>query len=300
MKIGFIGAHPLLKQMEGNKSSKHEVAGLYAGGGSAGGPSARHYEDGRALISVSDVLFVARSDVPVFDLCKTAVREAKHLYLESPLMLEPDELSTLYELARESYSIIKVNQQLIHHPLYRSVHQYFDPVMVVIRVDSALQHANQQGMGQLLYEAGGLLRSSIHSGIRKVVSHIVPSPNSPGIPSAYQVRLDFDNGSTALILVNHLTGDESFRMEFIGANARQEINLTTGEGRSYDPQKQKNLRFTKPIVPPRKLTAKDVAGYLKVLDQPRPPLVINEEGEAVHILARSMQQQLENKMQLFA
>jgi len=300
MKIGFIGAHPFLKQMGHSKSSKHEVTGLYAGEGSADGYSAREFKDGRALISESDVLFVGSSAGWVFELCKTAVREARHLYLESPLMLSSQELSSLYEMARESYSIIKVNQQLIHHPLYLSIRKHVDPVMVIMRIDSAGHYRNWQAMGQLLYETSGLLRSMVHSGVRKMISHIVPAPDSSVLPPACQVRLDFDNGCAALILVNHMTLDESFKMEFIGTNARQEINLTTGEGMSYDPKKRKNQRFTKPIVSEQELAAKDIAWYLEALNQPRPPLVINEEGEAVHELARTMQHQLENKMELFA
>mgnify|MGYP006279385173 FL=1 len=300
MKIGFIGAHPLLKELGDKKSSHHEVAGLYAGQGSAGGYRARRFEDAPALIGASDVLFVAQSAGPVFDLCKAAVRDARHLYLETPLMLEAGELSSLYELARESYSIIKWNQQLIHHPLYLSIRGQMEAVMTVVRIDSARQYQNPQAMGELLYEAGGLIRSRVRSGLRRMVSHIVPSPDSLNLPAAYQVRLDFDNGNAALILVNHLTSDESFRMEFIGGKVRHEIDLTTGEGMRYDPLKHKNIRFTKPIARQQELAGNDLAGFLEALDQQRPPLMINEEGEAIHEMARSMQEQLKNKMQLFA
>jgi predicted dehydrogenase len=289
-----------MKELRDNNSSKHEVAGLYTGQGSAGGYQARRYEDGRALIGASDMLFVGQSAGPVFDLCKAAVRDARHVYLESPMMLEADELSRLYELARESYSIIKWNQQLIHHPLYRSIRGQMDAVMAVVRIDSARQYRSHQAMGELLYEAAGLIRSTVRSGLRKMISHIVPSPDSLNLPAAYQVRLDFDNGNAALILVNHLTSDESFRMEFLGSNVRHELDLNSGEGMRYDPGKRKNIRFTKPIARGQELAGIDLAGFLEALDQPRPPLIINEEGETVHEMVRSMQQQLENKMQLFA
>jgi len=300
MKLGFIGNHPLMEQLGSPHHGDIEVSGMYEPGSGANGTDVGVYTTAEPLVLASDVLFVSHLAASPFDICKLAVKESRHLFFETPFILGQEQLEVLYDLARESQSIIRLNQGLLHHPLFLQLMGELDPGMVIFRVDSASQYFSHASLEYLMFEVASLLRGCISSGLRKAYSHVVPFSPPRDIPSVCQVRLDFDNGASAMVLVNHLTSAESFGVEFFQDTGRYSLDLKQGTAWIYSPAGNNSHRLEKDVPDPAAMTHEDLAGFLQTLSLGRVPLTIREKGEAVYQLARYMIEHLFSKMQLLA
>ncbi|MBS3806408.1 MAG: hypothetical protein KGY60_02785 [Bacteroidales bacterium] len=299
MKIGFIGSHPLNGRFVQSGKTQYGISGIFPGS-SATETNHRVFSSAESLLSVSDVLFIARDAASPYEIGKLAVKEARHLFIETPFSLETPQLDELFALSGESRSIICLNQPLPHHPLYEYYRSSFYPAKVVIRVDSAQRYRSPEAMQDLWFELSALLCDVIPSGVRRSSVHLVNGMQDELIPATYEVRLDFDNGAQALVLVNHHTEAESFEVEFFQEDGRYDMDLYSGEARHFKASTRRTSRLKRTVPAWQDLTIKALQHWLASVMDNRIPLTINEQGQAVHQLTRELLHNIHSKKQLFA
>ena len=298
MKIGFIGTHPLNGPFAPSGKTEYGISGVFPGS-LAPKTNLRVFSSAETLLSVSDVLFIARDATSAYEIGKLAVKEARHLFIETPFVMEAGQMEELFALSGESRSILFLNQRLPHHPLYEYYRSSLHPDQLVIRIDSAQKHRSAEAMQDLWFDVASLLCDVIPSGVRRSSVHIVNDSRDVGIPAAYKVRLDFDNGAQALVLVNHLTEAESFEAEFFQGDGRWDMDLYSGKARHFKTSTRKTTRLKRTVPPWPELTSKVLHYWLESVMENKIPLTINEQGQAVHDLTRTLLNKIHSQKQLF-
>mgnify|MGYP000689256105 CR=1 FL=1 len=298
MKIGFIGTHPLLEQLFRIEQKGYEVAGVYSHSSPDSLTGVRVYSTASALVQESDVIFMGQTAPAPFETGKLAVKESRHLFLESPFTLEAGQLDELYRLAAESQSMLKLNQRLLHHPVYKHLEASLHPGQVFIRVDAAGQDRLDDKMQELWFELSSLLCDTIPSGIRRTGSHVViPSTDLEG-PVACQAHVGFDNGASAMVLVNHLAESESLQAEFFQQEGRYLMDFYAGKVLSFLSTDSKAQEEEKKSPSWHSLTVEAFRAWTEAAGKGELPLTINEKGQAVYHLACQLLDKLRQRRRL--
>lgn len=298
MKIGFIGTHPLLEQLFRIDQKGYEVVGVYSHASPDSLAGVRVYSTARALVQESDVIFMGQTAPAPFETGKLAVKESRHLFLESPFALEAGQLDELYRLAAESQSMVKLNQRLLHHPVYKHLEASLHPGQIFIRVDAAGQNRPDHKMHELWFDLSSLLCDAIPSGIRRTGSHVViPSTDLKG-PVACQAHVDFDNGASAMVLVNHLAESESLQAEFFQQEGRFLMDFFAGKALSFRSTDSKAQKVEKESPSWHSLTVEAFRAWTEAANNGKLPLTINEQGQAVFHLAGQLLAKLQQRRRL--
>ena len=299
MKIGFIGTPLPTGWLVELNNKPYGISGLYPGS-MAREANFRVFSSAESLLSVSDVLFIARDAFSPYEIGKLAVKEARHLFFEDPFLLEAGQLEELFALSGESRSIICLNQPLLHHPLYAHYKKSLHPGQVVIRVDSAQRYRSPEAMQQLWFDVAGLLWDVIPSRVRRSSVHIVNDTHNGVVPAAYMVRIDFDNGAQSHVLVSHLTEAENFKAEFFQEDGRVEMDLSSGKARHFKVHAGKTNGLRRTVPEWETLTSRAFDQWLISVIENRMPLTLNEQGQALHQLTRELLHKIHSRKQLFA
>jgi len=299
MKIGIIGTPQPGDKLVQSGHKGYGISGIFPGA-SAPDPNLHVFPSAESLLSVSDVLFIARDASFPYEIAKVAVKESKHLYVESPFSLEPGEMEELFVLCEESRSVLFLDQPLLHHPLYEHYRKALHPGQVVLRVDSARRYRSLAAMQDLWFDLSALLCDVIPSGIRRSSVHIVNDRKDDRVPAAYEVRIDFDNGAQAQVLVNHLTEDESFGAEFFQEDGRYEMGFHSGKARHFKASTGRTSRLKRTAPSWQDLTHYAFERWITAIRESRIPLTINEQGQAVYQLTGELLHKIHSKKQLFA
>jgi predicted dehydrogenase len=298
MKIGFIGTHPMLEQLFHIDQKGYDVVGVYSHASPDSLSGVRIYSTARALVQESDVIFMGQTAPAPFETGKLAVKESRHLFLESPFTLEAGQLDELYGLAAESRSMVKLNQRLLHHPVYKHLEASLHPGQIFIRVDAVGQSGPNDKMHELWFELSALLCHTIPSGIRRTGSHVViPSSDLEG-PVACQAHVDFDNGASAMVLVNHLAEGESLQAEFFQQEGRYLMDFYTGKALSFRSTDSKAQEVEKKSPSWHSLTVEAFRAWTTAANNGKLPLTINEQGQAVYHLASQLLDKLQQRRRL--
>ena len=299
MKIGFIGTPSLSGQLFHPVNGKYEVSGIFSGTAAAE-KGLKMYSSAEALIGGSDVLFISRNAPEAFEAGKMAVKEARHLFIESAFSMEPDQLEELYGLSEESRSMVYLGQPLPYHPLYVHLRKSLYPGLILIRIDSAAQYRSKEAMQQLWFDVASLVYDAVPYGVRRTGVHIVHNPQDARVPAACQVRIDFSNGAQTMVLVNHFTGQEGFMAEFYQEEGRYQLDLYSGKALHYQVSSGETAEVKKAAPGWDTLMAESFNSWVEAVLSGRIPLTLNEQGQAVYQLTRELLAQIDYRKQLFA
>jgi hypothetical protein len=292
MKTGFIGnllsAEFLSHVIEGFQKTENTVSGQYCSSHAQNSDEITPYKNVDSLISDSDLLYITKDDLPLFEISKMAVKEAKSLYFSSPFLLKPDEIKYLFHLARESKSVIRFNQKLLRHPGYLDIHSRLSPALITFRIDSGNTYNHLNKLRDILFDISSMIWQSVHKTFKKMYCYPV-GVNSNPLPGACLFALEFYNGSHASILVNYLTEEEHIQAEFIQNSQRYSIDFTNKELTVFEKtQETPSSGFNKKLTGGSNLTVDDFLHFTGQLSENNLPLTINDDNQSIYSMSNAL------------
>lgn len=154
-----------------------------------------HPEELMALIDAADIVAPTNHH---FDLCRTAVRMGKHVFVEKPMCNTMDEANELVKLVREANVKLQVGHVERFNPAYLAVKDMqLNPMFIEVH---RLSQFNPRGT-----EVSVILDLMIHDIdiILSIVKSDVKQVHANGVavmtdtPDIANVRIEFDNGCVA-------------------------------------------------------------------------------------------------------
>jgi hypothetical protein len=196
----------------------------------AGIPVLSKYE----LLNECDVLIAGRTITEATDLLADAIKRSVPVMLLNPELLNSGLISDLMKLQEESQTIVYVNQAGRAKPLLQAcMHQITHPSLFEMRhflhkpVNVSMPEYNADVLFRML-DALLFLCPLNYQKIR-VFRH----PQSISGTCLISARIEFDNGSTANIISNDLSEDESFTIEIYKNHHLLKIDLLNNHIVSY-------------------------------------------------------------------
>jgi|GEM_PF-3295380 len=287
MKVGFIGNSALSGQIADSlQETGHKIIGVYHSSKDNPVSGQEEYPSAESLINSADLVYVANDDLPLFEICKIAIKESRHLYIESPFFLDYELINHLYHLANESKSVIRLAQKLMAHPVYMPVRAELNPLYFNIRMDFSSASPSFDFLRTTLFDIVSLIWDSVHRDLRKM--SYLPLEYNTIYPGAFLFDMDFENGTRGNILFNNLSDQALFRAEFIRMAKRFLLDFTALELLSYD--KESGPQWSTPDEPETdaNLVAEDFRNFVRDLDDNRLPLTVNEDNQKILSLTHSL------------
>lgn len=297
MKIGFIGNSAFFGRIATSlQQTRHSVCGIYHSRKADLTRDIQEYPSAESLISSTDLVYVAKDDLPLFEISQIAIKEAKHLFFESPFLFDHESFQHLFHLAHESQSILRFGQKLLVHPVYSPVRTQLNPLFVSYRVDSPGGYETFDDVRNVLFDLVSTIWETVHSDLRKI--NYLPLEYNTQYPRTFFFDMDFDNGTHVNILFNHLAGEARVQTEFIQASQRFFLDFNRPKLLIHDeisgtsaPRLKKNKHEDEWI-------AEDFRDFVLSLKDSHPPLTINEDNQAVLTLTHSLLNEMHLKAQL--
>ena len=205
LKIGILGVGHLGKFHLNNwkEISNVEVVGFYDPNDSAAQEVSDKYQIGRfldpeLLIDACDAVDIVAPTNFHFELCKSAIRKGKHVFVEKPLANTMQEAAELVKLVKESNIKLQVGHVERFNPAFLSTAELdLNPMFIEVH---RLAQFNPRGT-----EVSVILDLMIHDLdiILKIVESEVKHISASGVavmtdtPDIANVRIEFNNGCVA-------------------------------------------------------------------------------------------------------
>jgi hypothetical protein len=238
------------------------------------------------LINSADLIYVADDDLPLFEICKIAIKESRHLYIESPFLLNYEPINHLYHLANESKSVIRIAQKLMAHPVYIPVRSELNPLYFRIRMDFLSTSPSFDYFRIGLFDIISMVWDSVHRDLRKV--SYMPLEYNTLYPRTFLFDMDFENGSRGNILFNHLSEQTCFKAEFMQMAKRFLLDFTASELLVYDKEDGPEWSSPGENETDVELICEDFRYFLTDLDENRLPITFNEDNQKILSLTHSL------------
>ena len=287
MRVGFIGNSSLSGQITDSlKQTGHKVTGGYQSSKGTRSKGPEEHPSAESLINSADLVYVANDDLPLFEICKIAIKESRHLYIESPFFLDYELINHLYHLANESKSVIRLAQKLMAHPVYMPVRFELNPLYFNIRMDFPSTSPSFDYLRNSLFNIISIVWDSVHRDLRKM-SYMPLEYNTP-YPRAFLFDMDFENGSRGNILFNHLSDQAFFKAEFMRMAKRFLLDFTASELLAYDEEDGPEWSSPGESETEADLIGEDFRNFLTDLDENLLPLTVNEDNQKILSLTHSL------------
>lgn len=299
MEIGFIGysafSGPIADSL---RQAGHSVCGVYHSRKAELDHNMKEYPSAESLISGADLVYVAKDELPLFEISKIAIKEAKNLFFESPFVLDQEAFRHLFHLACESKSIIRFSQKMLAHPVYRYVRPQLDPLFINFRVDAHHGHKTFDQLSSTLFDIVSIVWETVHRDLRKM--NYLPLEYNTRYPGTFFFDMNFDSGTHVNLLFNHFTREAGFQAEFIQASKRIFLDFVRPELMVYDKTNGASwLDFEEPGGKQHWIV-EDFRRFVINLNEGKFPLTINEDNQEVLFLTRSLLNEMQHKAQLLA
>lgn len=287
MKIGFIGNSAFTGRIASSlRKTEHSVCGIYHSPKAELKSNINEYPGAEALISDADLVYIAQDELPLFEISKIAIKETKHLFFESPFILDHEAFRHLFHLARESESVIRFSQKLLAHPVYTNVRTQLNPLFVSLRVDAYKKLKIFDDLHGVLFDTASVIWDTVHRDLRKM--NYLPLEFHTRYPGAFFFDMVFDNGTHVNLLFNHLTHLPAFHAEFIQTSKRFFIDFIGPGSLVYDKTSGPFEPGIEKFGSEADLIVEDFKNFVINLSDARLPLTINEDNQAVLSLTHSL------------
>ncbi len=178
----------------------------------------------------SDVLWIPKKHTGGIVAAIQSLRQSRHVLLGFPVLEFQKEACQIVQLAREAHVDVQVGHHDRFHPAFRAVQDTLvKPQLIRIEHHTEISggpHAEQFFMQSLLYDVDAIL-ALISGPLKKIRAHL--SQVALPFGRAIDVRLEFHNGSVALIHLSNLGKGRLRIIEVIGHQSEFKIDLVGGE-----------------------------------------------------------------------
>ena len=231
--------------------------------------------------STSEELFneVDAIDIPnptntYYDLTVNALKKSKHVFLETSLTNSLEEADYLKKLAQEANVTCQVGQAEKYNPAFDAAKSFFNnPLFIEIEHHKAYISSEETNhiVNNLVNDINIVFNIS-KSNIKKIVANGIPVCKS--LSDIINARIEFDNGCVASVIINHISGENSYicriyqlgMMIMIDFKNRNTIITRLGSKNNKDhPEKYPagELKIEKPDIPQYNTLNKELTDFHK-------------------------------------
>lgn len=267
--------------------------------------------DADRLIELCDAVDIVAPTNHHFDLCKSAIRKGKHVFVEKPLANTMEEARELVQLVRESNIKLQVGHVERFNPAFLATHNTsLQPMFIEVH---RLAQFNPRGT-----EVSVILDLMIHdidiilSIVKSEVKHISASGVAvmTDTPDIANVRIEFNNGCVANLTSSRISMKRMRKMRlfqkdaYIGINFLDKkteiIKLKTPQdvdAFTFDldtPHGKKTIAVANPLVPEVNAIKMELEEFRNAIVNNTPTLVSEVDGFRAMDVAHQILQKIQN------
>ncbi len=179
-----------------------------------------YYHFHEFLLDCEAIVF-ATTDKLILPLVHSAIKASKSVYLKGCHEFLADELKTISKLHAEANEVLQVQNKYFYHPAIQQALVRFKAISI-IEIQKSV-HKIQYLMPELRAQITMVLLLQ-KSNLRRIVVNSSTVFNQ--MPDVINLRLDFDNGSVAKILISAVDVDTFHSVKAYGYNQIHSIDLS--------------------------------------------------------------------------
>ncbi|MDO9512135.1 MAG: Gfo/Idh/MocA family oxidoreductase [Bacteroidales bacterium] len=250
-----------------------------------------------SIIAAVDVVDIVTPTISHFECAAEALREARHVFIEKPIVTTPEEALELIKIGREANVKVQVGHVERFNPAFLAARPFFDNPMFI--ETHRLAQFNPRGTDvpvilDLMIHDIDIILSVVKSDIKRIsASGIAVISDTPDIANA---RLEFDNGCVANLTASRISLKNMRKSRFFQRNAYISVDFLTKEAEivsihdvnsdNVDPmamildmgegKSKKRFEFQKPHIEPINAIKTELECFAKA--------IINDEEPSVTIM----------------
>jgi predicted dehydrogenase len=267
--------------------------------------SVRNFSDIDELIESSDVIDIVTPTVSHFDCASLALKKARHVFIEKPVVTTPEEAHKLMEIADEANIKVQVGHVERFNPAFMAAQPFIDQPMFIEA--HRLAQFNPRGTDvpvilDLMIHDIDIVLSAVKSNIRRVyASGVSVVSDTPDIANA---RIEFDNGCVANLTASRISMKNMRKARFFQRDAYISVDFLKKEveiirmkditGQPDDPfamvidlgkgKGRKQIFLDKPVIQPINAIKTELESfYQAIVNNTAPPVTINDGYEALDV-----------------
>jgi hypothetical protein len=284
-KIGIIGLEHKAESMIRliRKAKKFEITGIYDAHEQRLNKLADQFQipatnNPFGLIAASDLLIISKTNDDSFNLIIESILNSKHVIIDNPIKINLPELNELIKLSAEaSVSVIPFLPYSFSSCLINTKSYIFNPTYVELRnkciPESKTTHSDfSEKLLNIIDITLNLVKANVirtHENAVKVVGHN---------PQLVNIRIEFDNGCIASIILDYFTNREELTVNVFQNQQIVSIDLVKNYAviRSYNQDSLLNCDITKPVVSKDENPYAEILNYLHAFENYNTPVSMLE------------------------
>ncbi|MHC1707389.1 MAG: Gfo/Idh/MocA family protein [Bacteroidales bacterium] len=185
-----------------------------------------HFKNIDDLINQVDVVDIVTPTVAHFDCASKALKKARHVFIEKPIVASPLEARELIAIAEEANVKVQVGHVERFNPAFLAAQQYLEQPMFIETHRLAL--FNPRGTDvpvvlDLMIHDIDIVLSVVKSNVKKVsASGVSVVSDTPDIANA---RLEFENGCVANLTASRISMKNMRKSRFFQRNAYVSVDF---------------------------------------------------------------------------
>jgi predicted dehydrogenase len=180
----------------------------------------KHYPSIDELIDAVDVVDIVTPTISHFDCASRALKKARHVFIEKPVVTTPEEARQLMVFAEEANVKVQVGHVERFNPAFLAARPYINKPMFIEA--HRLAQFNPRGTDvpvilDLMIHDIDIVLSVVQSSIKKIYASGVPVvSDTPDIANA---RIEFDNGCVANLTASRISMKNMRKARFFQRDA---------------------------------------------------------------------------------
>jgi len=276
----------------------------------------KRFYNASELISAVDVVDIVTPTVSHFECATEALKSARHVFIEKPIVASPEEAKELLKIADEANVKVQVGHVERFNPAFLAASSYINHPMFI--ETHRLSPFNPRGTDvpvilDLMIHDIDIVLSVVNSSIRKIsASGVAIVSDTPDIANA---RLEFANGSVANLTASRISMKKMRKSRFFQKDAyiavdflNQEVEIIRLQEVVPEDEKplsmiidlgsdkgKKELFFEKPEIKPLNAIQFELKVFAEaILNNSTPPVTIYDGYNALQLAYSIMDKMAQN------
>ena len=257
------------------------------------------------LIDEVDVVDIVTPTVSHFDCASRALKKARHVFIEKPVVTTPEEAKQLIVFAEEASVKVQVGHVERFNPAFLAAQAFINKPMFI--ESHRLAQFNPRGTDvpvilDLMIHDIDIVLSVVRSGIKKIhASGVSIVSDTPDIANA---RIEFDNGCVANLTSSRISMKNMRKTRFFQRDAYVAVDFLKKDVeiiRIFDPPEhvsdplamiidlgekkgKKQISVEKPEIPSLNAIKTELESfYQAIVNNTTPPVTINDGYDALNV-----------------